>query len=199
MRGRASGLRVVRILDLLARQVGCAVAPPDRPALAQRHLCGVDATAGEAFRAVIGRPLGRADRAAGIHQFIDEALPTLFGQARIGRAPQDAVDEIARELVPDLTDRLAFLRGYVAEHAPQAGEPVTDKPHRRVIGQVETSFRGVGYTGGVQPYTFFLWQRLIEAARHPAAKALFAEHGLSSLIVDLPIRVARRDNIEVWA
>ena len=79
------------------------------------------------------------------------------------------------------------------------GEPVADKPHRRVIGQVETSFRDVAYTGGVQPYTVFLWQRLIAAGRHPAAKALFAEHDLSPLVdVDLPIRVERRDNIEVW-
>ncbi|MBD58679.1 MAG: glutathione S-transferase [Citromicrobium sp.] len=107
--------------------------------------------------------------------------------------------QIARELVPDMTDRLAFLRDYVARHGPQPGEPVTDKPHRRVIGQVETSFRGVAYTGGVQPYTFFLWQRLIDAGRHPAAKALFAEHGLTGLVdVDLPVRVERRDNIEVW-
>ena len=107
--------------------------------------------------------------------------------------------QIARELTPDLVDRLAFLRDYVAEHAPQAGDPVTDKPHRRVIGTVETAFRDIAYTGGVQPYTFFLWQRLIEAGRHPAAKALFAQHDLTPLIdVDLPIRVERRDNIEVW-
>ncbi|MEL7730366.1 glutathione S-transferase family protein [Citromicrobium bathyomarinum] len=107
--------------------------------------------------------------------------------------------QIARELTPDLIDRLAFLRSYVAEHKPQPGEPVADKPHRRVIGQVETSFRDVAYTGGVQPYTVFLWQRLIAAGRHPAAKALFAEHDLSPLVdVDLPIRVERRDNIEVW-
>ena len=108
--------------------------------------------------------------------------------------------QIARELVPDLTDRLAFLRGYVADHGPQAGQPVTDKPHRRVIGTVDTTFRGVGYTGGVQPYTFFLWERLIAAGRHPAAKALFTEHDLAPLVeVELPIRVERRDNIEVWA
>ena len=108
--------------------------------------------------------------------------------------------QIARELVPDMTDRLAFLRDYVAEHQPQPGAPVTDKPHRRVIGQVDTSFRGVDYTGGVQPYTVFLWQRLIDAGRHPAATALFAAHELTPLVeVELPIRVARRDNIEVWA
>ena len=57
----------------------------------------------------------------------------------------------------------------------------------------------MAYTGGVQPYTFFLWQRLIAAGQHPAARALFAEHELSDLIdVDLPIRVERRDQIEVW-
>ena len=135
--------------------------------------------------------LDSVDYAAPAPDFPDGELPDTM-------APLLA--QIARELVPDLTDRLAFLRDYVAEHGPQAGEPVTDKPHRRVIGTVDTSFRGVGYTGGVQPYTFFLWERLIETGRPPAAKALFDGHGLSPLVeVDLPIRVERRDNIEVWA
>ena len=107
--------------------------------------------------------------------------------------------QIGRELIPDLTDRLAFVRDYAAQHQPKVGDPVTNRPHRRVIGTVETSFRDVAYTGGVQPYTFFLWQRLIDAGRHPAARALLAEHELSDLIdVDLPIRVERRDQIEVW-
>jgi len=107
--------------------------------------------------------------------------------------------QIGRELIPDLTDRLAFVRDYAAQHQPKVGDPVTNRPHRRVIGTVETSFRDVAYTGGVQPYTFFLWQRLIAAGQHPAARALFAEHELSDLIdVDLPIRVERRDQIEVW-
>jgi glutathione S-transferase len=108
--------------------------------------------------------------------------------------------QIGRELIPDLTDRLAFLREYVAKGQAKPGDPVADKPHHRVIGAVETSFRGVDYTGGVQPYTFFLWERLIAAGRHPAASALFAAHDLSPLVeVDLPIRVERCDQIEMWA
>ena len=123
-----------------------------------------------------------------------------FPDGELPETMEPLLAQIARELAPDLTDRLAFLRGYVADHGPQAGQPVTDKPHRRLIGTVNTSFRGVEYTGGVQPYTFFLWERLIEAGRHPAAKALFGEHDLTPLVeVELPIRVARRDNIEVWA
>ncbi|MEL7690455.1 glutathione S-transferase family protein [Citromicrobium bathyomarinum] len=132
---------------------------------------------------------------------VDYAVPAPgFPDGELPATMATLVAQLAHELVPDLTDRLAFLRDYVAEHGPKAGESVTDKPHRRLIGTVETSFRGVGYTGGVQPYTFFLWERLIAAGRHPAARALLAEHDLSPLVeVELPIRVERCDNIEVWA
>ena len=134
--------------------------------------------------------LDSVDYSAPVPDFPDGELPATM---------VPLLAQMARELVPDLTDRLAFLHGYVNEHCPQAGEPVADKPHRRVIGTVDTSFRGVAYTGGVQSYTFFLWERLIAAGRHPAARTLFAAHGLSPLVeVDLPIRVERRNNIEVW-
>ena len=107
-----------------------------------------------------------------------------------------SISEAAIDRVGDNTVQFA----HVDEVADVDLGPFSDKPHRRVIGQVETSFRGVDYTGGVQPYTVFLWQRLIDAGRHPAATALFAAHELTPLVeVDLPIRVARRDNIEVWA
>lgn len=109
--------------------------------------------------------------------------------------------QIADEIVPDLVDRLAFLRRYVADGLTTPGMPVTAKPHQRIIGEVETSFRGVSYAGGVQPYMFFLWQRLIgSAAKAPAVAELFRAHGLDPLIEsELPIRVVRRDNIEVWS
>ena len=108
--------------------------------------------------------------------------------------------QIADEIVPGLKDRLRALTDFVAENPVTKGEPVTDKPHQRIIGTVTTSFRGVEYEGGVQPYTFFLWQRLIDAAAGDRETShLFEGHGLGSLIdARLPIRVERTDNIEVW-
>ncbi len=125
-----------------------------------------------------------------------------------GFAPDDEIpetldpllDQISDELLPGLADRLEVLRNHVASGAAVPGQPVTAKPHQRIIGQVETSFRGIAYTGGVQPYTFFLWQRLQDAAGASGAVGeLFAKHGLALLLeAQLPIRVERADNIEVW-
>lgn len=130
------------------------------------------------------------------------------GDIANGFAPDDEIpstlgpvlDQIAAELLPGATDRLELLRTHVASGAAEPGKPVTAKPHQRIIGQVETSFRGIPYTGGVQPYTFFLWQRLRDAAGDSeAVRDLFAAHGLSPLLeARLPIRVERAGNIEVW-
>ena len=131
-----------------------------------------------------------------------------YADARSGFLPNDEVPatlspllrQIGEEIVPDLTDRLAMLQDHVASGAAEVGQPVTAKPHQRIIGEVDTSFRGASYRGGVQPYTFLLWQRLIDAASgEPSVAALFAEHGLAALTdARLPIRVERRDNIEYW-
>ncbi len=108
--------------------------------------------------------------------------------------------QIAAEIVPDCMDRLAVLEDHVASGAVKHGEPVTAKPHQRVIGTVHTRFRGVPYEGGVQPYTFFLWQRLLDtAAGESGTEALFARYGLDPLLTaKLPVRVDRANNIEVW-
>ena len=110
------------------------------------------------------------------------------------------LDQMAAELLPGLTDGLSVLRDHVEKGHAIPGEPVTDKPHRRVIGQGETTFRGASYVGGVQPYVFFLWQRLRDSVGDDAnVLRLFEERSLAPLLQeDLPIRVDRSRNIEVW-
>ncbi|OBX18467.1 glutathione S-transferase [Erythrobacter sp. QSSC1-22B] len=119
---------------------------------------------------------------------------------RIPETLGPVLKQVADELLPGLTDRLEVLRAHVAGGAAEPGQPVTAKPHQRTIGQAETSFRGIAYTGSVQPYTFLLWQRLRDVAGNSdAVRDLFAAHGLSALLeARLPIRVERNDNIEVW-
>ncbi len=129
-----------------------------------------------------------------------DAEPGFLDHDTVPETLSPALRQIAREIVPGLEDRLAVLRAHVESGAAVPGQPVTDKPHQRVIGFAETSFRGVPYRGGVQPYVFFLWQRLLDAAGDSAeTRDLFAEHALGPVIeARLPIRVERRDNIEIW-
>jgi len=112
---------------------------------------------------------------------------------------------MAAELLPELTDKLAMIRGFVADHDVAEGAPVTAKPHQRIIGTVTTTFRGVPVESGVQPYMLYLWQRITDAvdALAPGAesevRAWLADAGLTALLdAPRPIRTERRDHIEVW-
>lgn len=111
----------------------------------------------------------------------------------------------AEELFPELTDKLDFLRRHVRELAPAPGDPVAAKPHQRMIGRVETTFRGAPFESGAAPYTMYLWQRITDdyAAMSDEAKAsvraLLADCGLTAFLdAERPFRVERRDHIEVW-
>ena len=112
---------------------------------------------------------------------------------------------MANELFPELTDKLRMIERFVGETDPQAGAPVTDKPHRRIIGSVDTSFRGVPVQSGVQPYMLYLWQRVTDsfdglpATAATDVKAWLDGVGLSALLeARRPIRVERANHIEVW-
>ncbi len=109
------------------------------------------------------------------------------------------------ELFPELTDKCAALAEHVDAADPAEGAPVTAKPQQRVIGMVETSFRGARYSSGVQPYIFFLWQRVTDAFAacdsdaQARIRALLERTGLAGLLdAERPIRVERRDQIETW-
>ncbi|MFL9841610.1 glutathione S-transferase family protein [Sphingomonas sp. ST-64] len=112
---------------------------------------------------------------------------------------------MADELFPELSDKVAMLRDFVDRTDPVEGSPVTAKPHQRIVGTVATRFRGIAIESGVQPYAFYLWQRITDAfaALPPASaervRAWLDGTGLSPLLaLSVPIRVERRDNIEVW-
>lgn len=112
---------------------------------------------------------------------------------------------MADELFPELIDAAAMLARHVAATDPEEGAPVTDKPHRRVIGSVDTHFRGVPVKSGVQPYTFYLWQRVtdafdaLDADAAASVRAWLSDVGLAPLLdTPRPIRVERRNLIEVW-
>ncbi|MCK7545937.1 glutathione S-transferase C-terminal domain-containing protein [Marinobacter bryozoorum] len=115
------------------------------------------------------------------------------------------LQQIADEIFPMLTDKLAFMDNLVAEHQPEDGQPVSPKPHQRYVGAVETSFRGVPVQAGVQPYLLYVLRKaddmLAEGSTQEQARvrAALAERGLvDALPGDRGYTVDRRNHIEVW-
>jgi hypothetical protein len=130
-----------------------------------------------------------------------------------GFLPDDAVPatlepllrQIAEEIFPMLTDKLAFMDNLVAEHQPEDGQPISPKPHQRYVGAVETAFRGVPVQAGVQPYLLYVLRKaddmLAESSVQDQARVreALAERGLvEALPGDRGYTVDRRNHIEVW-
>ncbi|MEX1196872.1 MAG: glutathione S-transferase family protein [Pseudohongiellaceae bacterium] len=112
---------------------------------------------------------------------------------------------IAEEVFPELTDKLAFMDAHLEQLQPKDGEPVSEKPHRRHIGQVETSFRGVPVTSGVQPYLLYVLRRadrVIEALGEQERARVLERLRSCGLDRALPgnrsYSVDRRGHVEVW-
>lgn len=139
-----------------------------------------------------------------IPEFRDYAATYLAGDA-IPETLEPVYRHMASELFPELADKLAMLRQFVADADPQEGAPVTEKPHRRIIGSVATAFRGIAFESGVQPYVLYLWQRITDAFEQlepPSAAATrewLDNAGLAPLLdLHRPIRVERNQHLEVW-
>lgn len=113
--------------------------------------------------------------------------------------------QVAEELLPEAEAKLAAFRAFVEANDPQEGAPVAPKPHQRVIGLTASSFRGVACETVLQPYMLYLWQRVTDAweALEPRAadevRQYLGRFGLDRLLTaERPIRVERRNHIEVW-
>lgn len=112
---------------------------------------------------------------------------------------------IGEELFPELTDKLAFLDRWIAEHAPRDGDPVSDKPHQRRLGLVRTHFRGVPIDVGVEPYLLYVLRRadrvLTTSSGDVRARVLdgISKRGLQAALPgERGYSVDRRNHIEVW-
>ncbi|GAA6129761.1 glutathione S-transferase family protein [Halopseudomonas sabulinigri] len=164
-------------------------------------------------------PLGIMQRRAPrVHRWVERmTAPGLdvveYADSRPEFWPDDALpptllpvlQHIARDIFPELTDKLAYMDQWVADVQPADGTPVTEKPALRQIGMVSTQFRGAVVDVGVEPYLLFLLQRAAEvvSALPPAqASALMAtldEFGLAGAVpLGRDYSVARAGNIEVW-
>lgn len=113
--------------------------------------------------------------------------------------------QIADEIFPMLTDKLAFMDGLIQEQQPEDGQPVSAKPHQRYVGAVETSFRGVPVQAGIQPYLVYVLRKADEAlATAPGedqrrVHEALADWGLAGALPgERGYSVDRRNHIEVW-
>ena len=113
--------------------------------------------------------------------------------------------QIADEIFPMLTDKLAFMDGLIQEQQPEDGQPVSAKPHQPYVGAVETSFRGVPVQAGIQPYLVYVLRKADEAlATAPGedqrrVHEALADRGLAGALPgERGYSVDRRNHIEVW-
>lgn len=73
--------------------VGRAVAPPNRPAFAERLLGAIHGVMRSTFRSFVPRTPGGGYGAACVHEFTDESLSVGLGEVWIGAAPQPPPDD----------------------------------------------------------------------------------------------------------
>lgn len=113
--------------------------------------------------------------------------------------------QIAEDIFPTLTDKLAYLDAVIAKQQPKDGQPVAEKPHQRYIGVVETGFRGEPVTVGVQPYLLYILRKAEEMLAQASApeqeqvRSALTGWGLAEALPgDRGYTVDRRNHIEVW-
>jgi hypothetical protein len=135
-----------------------------------------------------------------------ERAPAFWPGDAIPASLEPLLEHIATDIFPELTDKLAFIDDWVKRIQPADGEPVTEKAHQRQLGLVQTQFRGVPIEVGVEPYLLFLLQRAVdsdaelEAEQIQRVEEYLQRLGLAEALPgDRRYRVARRNNIEVWA
>ncbi|MFW5824048.1 MAG: glutathione S-transferase family protein [Marinobacter sp.] len=113
--------------------------------------------------------------------------------------------QIAGEIFPELTDKLAFMDELIEQQQPADGEPVSPKPHQRYVGLVSTRYRGQPMESGVEPYLVYILRRAdrtldgLPKADVNRVRAALNQYGLEhALPGERGYSVDRRDQIEVW-
>lgn len=160
-----------------------------------------------------------ATRAPAVHRWVERmtapdldvaeypnSAPELYRDDAIPPTLEPLLEHIAEEIFPELTDKLAFLDEWTRSRQPADGAPVSDKPHRRQLGVVESAFRGAKVEVGVEPYLLYLLQRgsdTLEALKDEARQRIAAQlqrWGLEKAVPQNHVyTVTRRDNLEVWS
>ncbi|SFR82248.1 Glutathione S-transferase [Marinobacter daqiaonensis] len=115
------------------------------------------------------------------------------------------LEQIADEIFPELTDKFVFLDDLIETHRPEDGQPVSDKPHQRYVGLVDTQFRGMPMQSGVEPYLVYILRRAdqvlasVSQTEQQAVRAFLETYRLADALPgNRGYSVDRRNQIEVW-
>ncbi len=129
----------------------------------------------------------------------DDEIPTTW---------TSLLSHMAEEMLPEIPDKLEFMKSHVLATYPAHDQPVSEKPQRRHIGSVDTSFRGVPIAASVDPYLMYLLDKIQSATN--AAEDSGEEvkrrlrHWLNSVGLEavlpgvLDFGVGRKHQLEVW-
>lgn len=141
-------------------------------------------------------------------------MPEYPSYPHAGFLPDDAVPDTllavakvaAGEMIPEIPDQVRAFNAWAADQTITPGAMIAEKPHRRAVGLVETNYQGAPFKIGIPPYRIYLLQKLhdafdrLDAEARPRAGAWFKAAGLTPLLDARPDhRVARKNNLEVWA
>lgn len=124
----------------------------------------------------------------------DEVPETLIAVLRV----------IAEDFVPETRAAAAHINAWLAANTPEAGAPAVGRL-AQALGSAEFTVRGHTVSAVVQPYRFYLLQRVQDAydALEPAEQAgvdqLLQACGMADVLTaKLDRRIARAGNLEVW-
>ncbi|WP_304640134.1 glutathione S-transferase family protein [Pseudomonas sp.] len=131
--------------------------------------------------------------------------PSFPADDRLPPTLEPLLRHIARDIFPELSDKIAFMDDWLARVQPADGDPVTDKPQVRQLGLLQTQYHGVPIEVGVEPYLMIVLQRAtpdvgaFDEATMKRAYEVLASLGLSEALTTLrSYKVARVNNREVW-
>lgn len=141
----------------------------------------------------------------------DQDAPEYFNAASDFLADDEVPDTLlavlrvlAEDFVPETLAAADVINGWLAASSPAAGAPavgrLADSP-----GSAEFRLRGQTVSALVQPYRFFLLQRVhslyagLDDEARAAVDAMLAACGMADVLTArLDRRIGRADNLEVW-
>lgn len=132
---------------------------------------------------------------AGTDMLADDEVPdTLIAVLRI----------LAEDFVPETLAWADFINSSLAQNPPSAGSPAVGRL-ADAMGSAEFILRGKTVSALVQPYRFYLLQRVqaiyagLDNAGRAGVNEMLEACGMSAIVTaQLDRRIGRADNLEVW-